>query len=63
MVPQRERSRNLLYSETTKTLPVCHQSRDASLGFTVFLEFCALNMRYRSLVIMPPSRFFTASAT
>lgn len=41
MVPQREHSRNLLYSVTTKKLPVCHQSQFVSLGYTVFFRlFC-----------------------
>lgn len=39
MVPQREHSRNLLYSVTTKKLPVCHQSQFVSLGYTVFTDF------------------------
>lgn len=64
MAPQREHSRNLLYSVTTKKLPVCHQSQFVSLGYAVFLQtFCALNMRYLSLVIMLQLQFFTASVT
>lgn len=39
MVPQREHSGNLLHSETTKRLPVCHQSQFVSLGYTVSTEF------------------------
>lgn len=64
MVSQREHSRNLLYSVTTKKLPVCHQSQLVSLGDAVFLQsFCALNMRYLSLVIMRQLHFFAASVT
>lgn len=37
MVPQREHSRNILHSVTTKRLPVCHQSTFMSLGWTVYI--------------------------